>query len=49
MLNLLANAIRAINGLASTSRVINIRTNLVEGTAKVEVTDFGPGHLSSNY
>lgn len=43
MLNLLANAIRAINGLASTSRVINIRTNLVEGTAQVEVTDFGPG------
>ena len=43
MLNLLANAIRAINGLDSANRVINIRTRLIEGDVQVEVADFGPG------
>jgi len=43
MLNLLANAIRAINGLESANRVINIRTRLIEGDVQVEVADLGPG------
>jgi signal transduction histidine kinase len=43
MLNLLANSIRAINSLNDASRVINIRTYLVEGAVQVKVADFGPG------
>ncbi len=43
MLNLLANAIRATNGLDNANRVINIRTHLIEGGVQVEVADFGPG------
>jgi signal transduction histidine kinase len=43
MLNLLANAIRAVDGLVSTSRVINVRTNLIKGAVKVDVVDFGAG------
>jgi signal transduction histidine kinase len=43
MLNLLANSMRAINSLNGASRVINIRTYLVEGAVQVKVADFGPG------
>lgn len=43
ILNLLANAIRVIDGLPSVNRVINVRTSLIEGGVQLEVIDSGHG------
>lgn len=43
ILNLLANAIRAVEGLSGANREINIRTGMVEGAVQFKVADSGAG------